>query len=191
MIAFIRGTVFSLSADGIIIDNHGVGYRINFNQQDQVSLGQEVTVYTYQSFGQDDQQLFGFLDQRQLGLFMRLISVKGLGPKTAIRMLANSRHEEVVAAIEKGDVAYLRRMPGIGAKTASQIILDLKGKLVDQPGTAKPNAALDEALVGLKNLGYKTYEISGIQKELAESGAKTPDEYLKSGLKLLLKRKGS
>lgn len=191
MIAFIRGTVYALSSDTVIIDNHGIGWRINFMQPEQIALGQEVTIFTYQSFGQDDQQLYGFLEPRQLDLFMQLITVKGLGPKTALKMLAGSRWEQVVTAVESGDVAFLKSMPGIGAKTAAQIILDLKGKLVEEQQPVTKNRDLEEALLGLKNLGYKTYELNAIQKELASSDAKNADEYLKTGLRLLLKRKGS
>ncbi len=190
MIAFIHGTVFALSQDSIVIDNHGIGWQINFMQQGSVNLGQEVTIYTYQSFGQDDQQLFGFLQKSTLELFQRLIMVKGLGPKTALKMLAGGNQDEVIKAIETGDVGYLKSMPGIGSKTASQIILDLKGKLVSGDQDQPVNQNMQEALAALKNLGYKTYEINDIQKELAATPAASADEYLKTALKLLLKRKG-
>ncbi len=191
MIAFIRGTVYSFGADYVIVDNNGIGYYINFMHPEVLSLGQSVTIFTYQHFREDATVLYGFVDQEEHDLFTKLISVKGLGPKTALTMLGAADYHAIIQAIEKGDVAFLKKMPSIGAKTAQQIILDLKGKLVEdeKQETAKTNEAVEEAVLGLKSLGYKSYEINTILGELSKMDLPSSDEYLKAGLKLLLGRK--
>lgn len=193
MIYFLRGTVHSFGMDYLILDCNGIGYHVNFCQQGQVSLGQTVTVYTYQQFREDAQLLFGFLEVKELDLFEKLVSVKGLGPKTAMTMLASANYDSLVSAIENGEVDFLTRIPSLGAKTSKQIILDLKGKLVEDVnnvGEGKLSKNLDEALTGLKNLGYKAYEINSVAGELKKMGSLSTDDYLKEGLRLLLQRKG-
>ncbi|HAO62082.1 MAG TPA: Holliday junction branch migration protein RuvA [Erysipelotrichaceae bacterium] len=190
MIAFISGRVHSFTQDWVIIENQGIGYRVFFAHPEALSLNQQVSLYTYHYIREDEQSLYGFLSMDEYDLFVKLISVKGLGCKTASNILAASTFERIIMAIEVSDVAYLKTMPGIGAKTASQIILDLKGKLVathtkEQTG----NPQLMDAMEALKSLGYKPGEISSIQKDLVQSTAKTSDEYVKVALGLLLKRK--
>lgn len=193
MIYFLRGTVHSFGIDYVIIDCNGVGYYVNFCEQGQISLGQTVTVYTYQQFREDAQLLYGFLDVKELDLFEKLISVKGLGPKTAMTMLASANFNDLINAIENGEIDFLTRIPSLGAKTSKQIILDLKGKLVEDANNnseGKISQALDEAIVGLKNLGYKAYEINAVVGELKKMEGLNTDQYLKEGLRLLLQRKG-
>ena len=126
-------------------------------------------------------------------LFQRLISVKGLGPRTAMNMLTAAGYEAIVGAVETGNVAALKKMPGIGAKSASQIVLDLKGKLVAAPA-APPKAAAEvypaeirDAMEGLKNLGYKQNEVNAAAKVMNESPGLTTAEYLRIGLRFLSK----
>ncbi|MBR5048449.1 MAG: Holliday junction branch migration protein RuvA [Erysipelotrichaceae bacterium] len=191
MFTFISGTVYSFGADYVILENNGIGYYINFMHPEALTLSQHITIFTYQHFREDGQVLYGFIDANELDLFKNLISVKGLGPKTAQLMLGSCRYEELVRAIEAGDVAFLKKMPSVGSKTAQQIILDLKGKLVeDENRKPEVNQQLEEAVSGLKALGYKTYEINSILKELRKMPDMSADEYLKAGLKLLLAQKG-
>ena len=190
MIAFISGRVHSFTQDWVIIENQGIGYRVFFAHPEALSLNQQVSLYTYHYIREDEQSLYGFQSMDEYDLFVKLISVKGLGCKTASGILAASTFERIIMAIEVSDVAYLKTMPGIGAKTASQIILDLKGKLVATHTTEQTgNPLLMDALEALKSLGYKPSEISSIQKDLVQSNAKTSDEYVKIALGLLLKRK--
>jgi len=192
MITFIRGTVYSFTAESVIIDNNGIGYFINYMHPETLSLGETKTIFTYQHFREDATVLYGFKDQQEQQLFNSLISVKGLGPKTALVMLGYASVEKVIEAIETGDVAFLKKMPSIGAKTAQQIILDLKGKLVetDNNDTVKDSVALKDAVSGLKSLGYKASEVNQVLPDLRKMNLSSSDEYLKEGLKLLLKRKG-
>lgn len=193
MIAFIKGTVASITGDAIVVEQNGIGWRIAFAHPESVHLQEAVTIYTYMHYTDAELALYGFPDADEKELFMRLISVKGLGPKTVMNMLGRSGSSSIVQAIEAGDVAVLKKLPGIGAKTASQIVLDLQGKLVPANHTvisaksAYP-PAIEEALEGLKNLGYRSGELSGCANYLATLPDKTSAEYLKLGLQYLMRR---
>lgn len=190
MIAFIKGIVASYGADWVAVDNHGIGYQISYPHTDRVTLNQEITVHTYMHISENDVSLFGFESTEEKDLFMRLISVKGLGPKTAMNMLAKAGYDEIIGAVETGNVAALKKMPGIGAKSASQIVLDLKGKLVAAPASS-PRVSeeyppeIRDAMEGLKNLGYKQNEVSSAAKVMNESPGLSTAEYLRIGLRFL------
>jgi len=191
MIAFIIGKVYAYGMDYVILDNNGIGYRVNFMHPEVLTLNKEIMIYTYQHVREDEISLFGFISMDEYELFISLIAVKGLGPRTALNILASINSNELVKIIENNDVDALKRLPGIGAKTASQIILDLKGKLVrnDNDGDKLPDS-LNDALSALKSLGYKTSEIQSLSKELIKQPNKTSEEYVKLGLQILLLRKG-
>ena len=193
MIAFIRGTVAAYGADWIVVDNHGVGWQIAYPHTDRVTLQQEISVHTYMHLTENDVSLYGFESMEEKELFQRLISVKGLGPRTAMNMLTAAGYEAIVGAVETGNVAALKKMPGIGAKSASQIVLDLKGKLVAAPEAPSKAAAevypaeIRDAMEGLKNLGYKQNEVNAAAKVMNESPGLTTAEYLRIGLRFLSK----
>jgi len=192
MIAFVKGTVYSFGLDHVIIETvSGIGYKVYYNHSQPLTLGQNILLFTYQQIREDAHVLFGFIRKEELELFEKLISVKGLGPKTALGILTAASYSQVVNAIEQGEVAFLKKMPGIGAKTASQIILDLKGKLVSTE-ESKPvvNSKIMDAMEALKALGYKNAEIQAISKQMQEQDLATAEAYVKLGLQLLLKRKG-
>lgn len=190
MIAFVKGNVAAYGVDWIIVDNQGIGWKMNYPHVDRITLNQDVMVFTYLHVTENDVSLFGFESQNELDLFLRLISVKGLGPKTAINMLASTPLDRLIMNIENGDVASLKAMPGIGAKTASQIVLDLKGKLVESsPKAEKYSSAIQDAMEALKNLGYKQGEITQAAKVMSEQPSLTTEEYLRIGLQFLMKRK--
>lgn len=192
MIAFIKGTVYSFGVDHVIIETpQGIGYKVFYNHSEPLTLGQPILLFTYQQIREDAHMLFGFQKKQELELFEKLITVKGLGPKTAIGILTAASYTQVVNAIEQGELAFLKKMPGIGAKTAQQIILDLKGKLVhDEDQVSMVNTDLQDALEALKALGYKSNEIQSISKTLQGMNCHSTDEYIKQGLQLMLKRKG-
>lgn len=191
MIAFIKGKIVKKNLDNIIIENNGIGYRINFVQFDKVNLNQESCIYTYQHVREDEISLYGFISEQDHDLFIKLISVKGLGPKTALNAFKISNANNIIKAIENNDLAYIKKLPGVGAKTASQIILDLKGKLVQetQEDAEELSSAMQDAIEGLKALGYKANEIQGVIKQLKTQQDLSSDEYLKLGLQMMLKRK--
>ncbi len=190
MIGFIKGKVHSYGLDYVLIENNGIGYHVFFAHPDSIVLNQDVMIYTYQHVKEDEISLFGFISNEEKNLFMNLISVKGVGPKTALNILAATKVEHLISAIENSDLSILKKLPGIGAKTASQIILDLKGKLIqDVAKEGKKNINYEDAISGLKSLGYKASELQFISKELSSKENLSTDELIKEGLKLLLKRK--
>lgn len=194
MIAFIKGKVFSYNAESVILENNGIGYRIFMPDASTLVLNQEVLIYTYQQFREDATILYGFQKQDEHDLFVRLISVKGIGPKIAISAMSAASTNTIIAAIENGDAAALKRLPGIGAKAASQIILDLKGKLVENESNKTEKAInpnLQDAIDALKSLGYKNSEIHSIMKDLNKEKDKSVDEYIRLALSLMLKKKGA
>ncbi len=192
MIAFVRGIVFLTRKDSVVVDHQGIGYEIIVPNPKTYTYGSEVMFYTYQHVREDAIQLFGFASLNEYDLFIRLIDVKGLGPKTAINILSVASVNALVQAIENNDVAYLKSMPGIGAKTAQQIVLDLKGKLVlhEQQQSSEPMSdVLHDASDALLALGYKNTEINKVMKEIVKMDIKSSDEAIRIALGLLLNRK--
>lgn len=190
MIVFIRGKVVEFGSDYVVLDNNGIGYFINFAHPESLTLGQEITIHIFQHFREDATVLYGFLTREELSLFNKLTSVKGMGPKTCIGVLGACKVDNLIDAIENGDVAFLKSLPSIGDKSARQIILDLKGKLVVSQSESEKNELLEDALTGLKSLGFKSNEINSILKELSSHKFSTVDEYLSEGFRLLQKKKG-
>ncbi len=187
MIAYILGTVTMISVDSIVVETHGIGYELYFANIDSVKIGQEVQIFTYQHIREDENTLYGFLSKSDKELFLKLHSVKGVGPKTVLGMLRNAKSEQIINAIELQDVAFIKSMPGIGTKTASQVILDLKGKLVNaDSGNINKNNEIIDAIEALKALGYKQSECIQVSKYLATIPNKSTDEYVKLALQYLL-----
>ena len=186
MIGFVRGKVFKFGLDYCLIDVNGVGYRINFYHPEKLKLNEEIIIYTYQNVREDEISLFGFLSLEEYDLFVKLISVKGLGPKIASGILASNTVERIIEAIETGDIDFMKRMPGVGNKTASQIILDLKGKLVEAGNNDIEGEKLKDISTALKQLGYKTSEINPILKKLQNEDL-NEDELMRKALSMLVK----
>lgn len=191
MIAFVRGTLRLIKTDRVVIDVAGVGYEVFVSNPYQYTLDQELFLYTYQHVREDSILLYGFDKEEDHEVFLRLINVKGIGPKTALTMLGVCSGAEMIEAIENDDVKRLKALPGIGAKTASQIVLDLKGKFVipDSKATAKKDDVWDQCQEALLSLGYKTSQLSTIKKELSGHNLDL-DTMLRRALVLLAQRNG-
>lgn len=183
MIGFLRGLVHKYTNDYVLLDVHGVGYRINFQHPEILKEGEEITIYTYQNVSENDMSLFGFKDLQEYDLFTKLISVKGLGPKMASNMLGAVNYKTIIEAIEKEDLSFIKSLPGIGNKTASQIILDLRGKLTNDDDV---DDRFKDVIDALKQLGYKTNEIKPVLKQIAKENL-SEKEYIKKALGLLKK----
>lgn len=190
MIAFVRGNVFATTNDAVVLDNHGIGYQIYTPDPKQYSLNSELVLYTYQYVREDAILLYGFKDMETFQLFLRLIDVKGLGCKSALNMLAFKEVNKIIQAIETGDLGYLKSCPGVGAKTAQQIVLDLKGKLVAPKEETKVemNQDLLDAHDALIALGYRPSEIKSVLKDIAKQDYKNTDGAIRLALSYLLKR---
>lgn len=181
-----------MTNDAIIIDHQGIGYRIGFMQQQAVQLNQEATIHTYLHVREDELSLYGFVNAVDLAIFQQLLNVKGLGPKTCLNIVGSAGSDRLLRAVEDADVTFLKSLPGVGAKTASQMVLDLKGKLVrtdDQPSEPH-NKAVDDALRALKDLGFKPSELTWVGKELDKLALDNVNELVRQGLKLIQIRKG-
>lgn len=189
MIAFIQGKVHSLSVDTIIIDVHGVGYEINFTKSEALKLNSEVLIHTALIVREDSQTLYGFLSLDEKKMFEQLINVKGIGPKTGMAILRATTIDLLNQAILSEDIAYLKTLPQIGAKSASQIILDLKGKLVKAQSSEVENVNITDTIEALKQLGYKASELSGLPKYLVSLGEVDDQTLLKASLNWLLSKK--
>ena len=172
MIYSLRGKVLLIDGDTVVVDVHDVGYQVLVSHTDQYEIGQEVFLYTYNVVREDEQYLVGFssLDEKQV--FLSLIKVKGLGPRTVIGALSATTPNDVKNAIASNNVVYLKKLPGIGAKAASQIILDLKGELT---GTKGDPTVYDEVYEALKELGFKGAAIERVLATINEPGASNED----------------
>ena len=191
MIAFVNGIVKIIRNDRVVLDVHGVGYEVYLANALSQKMNEELFLYTYQHVRENAILLFGFIKEEDYEVFMRLINVKGIGPKTAQTMLSVCSGKEMIEAIENDDIKRLKSLPGIGAKTAGQIVLDLKGKFVSLETSDSPvsNPVWTQVQDALLSLGYKTNQLTKIKKEF-ENTELGEDEMLRQALILLAKRNG-
>lgn len=199
MYEYLTGLVTMVEPRYIVIDVNGIGYRLLVANPYRYHVDHKkvVKVFVYQAVRDDDISLFGFNDQDEKNLFLQLINVSGIGPKSALAILANPDHEGLINAIANDDVKYLTKFPGIGKKTASQICLDLKDKIsnltANETDLLKPlsvtetsvNRDLNDALEALTALGYKEREVKRIKKELEKEEPVSTEEYLRHALRFL------
>ena len=181
MIYFLRGKVAIIEQESIVIDVRDVGYQMLVSHIEQFHVGDEVLVYTYNVVREDENYLIGFLDKEEKDVFLSLIKVKGLGPKTVINALSATTPNDVINAIASNNVAFLKKLPGLGAKAAGQIILDLKGELTGSKGNPKQ---YEEVYDALKTLGFKGAAIDRVLATINEPGA-THEDILRIALKRL------
>lgn len=181
MIGFLRGKVESITQESVVLDVNGVGYEILVANPEKFSLYQDTLVYTYLKLAENDISLYGFLFKEEKELFLKLISVKGIGPKSAISMLSRADYSNIIEAIEVGNLNYLKKLPGIGPKAAQQIILDLKGHLkVDKVEVKKENPLFKEAKEALKQFGFKVNEIDLALSKIQEDDLEINDIIFKA-----------
>lgn len=185
MIAFVSGKVVNVKEDYVVIENQGLGYQVFCPTTSSFQHGAELLLHTYYYVREDAILLFGFPTIEQHDFFVKLITVKGVGPKTGLNIMSRVPFEEIVNAIEEENVAFLKTLPGVGPKMASQIVLDLKGKLVKTSTKAIDNSHLEDVFVALGDLGFKRSECNQIKDELIASGLKDFNDLLRLGLKLL------
>ena len=187
MYDYIKGIITELKNNAIILENNGIGYLVYVSNPYSFEIGTEHKVYVYQQVQEDDLLLYGFKTREEKELFLKLISVKGLGCKMALPILAVGSPTGIMDAIERENVLYLKKFPKIGDKLAKQIILDLKGKLefigvgISEDEITQENE-LREVLIGL---GYKEKEIKPVLARVDTS--LTIEDQVKDALKLLLK----
>jgi len=184
MIYFLRGKITYITQESIVIDVRDVGYELLVSHPGAFNKGEDVLVYTYNVVREDENYLVGFIDNEEREVFMSLIKVKGLGPRTVINALSATTPRDIKNAIASNNVAYLKKLPGIGPKAASQIILDLKGQLTGNKGNPKQ---YEEVYDALKSLGFKGAEIDRVLSTINEPNLST-EEVLRIALTRLKKK---
>lgn len=159
MYFFFQGTITHIFKDNIVIEVNNIGYQVYVPHPSEYHLNEITKIYLYNVIREDEQYLTGFSSLEEKNAFLSLISVKGIGPKTALNALSKTSPNELFNAIASNNVSYLKKLPGIGSKAASQIILDLKGQLTTSEANVNQYSEVKEAL---KSLGFKTKEIDPI-----------------------------
>ena len=183
MFNYIKGMIGSYGPNYISLENNGIGYLIYVANPYVYQENKEYTVYIYSHVREEEFTLYGFRSEQERDLFLRLLNVKGVGPKLALPMLAGSI-DAIYDAIERENLLYLTKFPKVGDKVARQIILDLKGKLVRNDDLFT-NDGLDELMAVLDSLGYKKTDV---KKILPQVDASLPiEQQIKDALKLLMR----
>ena len=173
MIYFLKGKVACIDGDNVVIDVNNVGYQVLVSHIDDYQIGDEILLYTYNVVREDEQYLVGFSSLEEKSVFLSLIKVKGLGPKSAIGALSSTTPNDVINAIASNNVAFLKKLPGIGAKAAAQIILDLKGELTG--GSKGDPTVYEEVYEALKSMGFKGAAIDRVLATINEPNASEED----------------
>lgn len=183
MYSYIKGVITIIEPSYVVVENSGIGYMVYVSNPYAYKVNEEVLIYLYQQIREEENTLYGFKKKEDKDLFLKLISVKGLGCKMALPMLSGDNKDSIYEAIESGNVSYLKKFPKIGDKVARQIILDLKGKLAsDEKESKQDYTELSETL---KSLGYKPADIKRILPGIDVN--KSLELQVKDALKLLLK----
>lgn len=183
MFSFIIGTVRETEKNYITLENNGIGYQIFVANPFSFPIDEEKKVFIYTYIKEDEFSLYGFNTLEEKELFLKLISVKGVGPKLALPMFSLGSVAGILDAIDRENILYLTKFPKVGEKVARQIILDLKGKLVKNESTS--TVGLEEVVEALESLGYKSVDIKKVLPKVDPS-LKVEDQ-IKEALKLLLK----
>ena len=183
MFNYIKGIVKDVEGSYIVLENNNIGYEIYVANPFSFQLEEEYKVYLYNKVSEEENSLYGFKTKEEKDLFLRLISVKGVGPKMAIPMLATGSVNGIIDAIDRENILYLKKFPKIGDKVARQIILDLKGKLAKNE--VNKTSEFEELIEVLESLGYKNADIKRVLPQI--DNTISVEEQVKSALKLMLK----
>jgi holliday junction DNA helicase RuvA len=199
MIAFLRGRVLEKQPNRIIIDVQGVGYELHVPLSTYYDVGDEgsdLAVRVYTHVREDALQLYGFLTDLERQLFERLISISGIGPRLAIAVLSGVDSRDLVTAVQRGDVARLTAVPGIGKKTAERMVLELRDRLSQlsvavtaaAPVAAGPDRLRSDLISALQNLGYHRPQAEkAVESSLSSTPAATFEDALKQVLRELMR----
>ncbi len=196
MISYIKGNLENKNIDSVVLDVGGIGYKIYMSSNSIKKIGEvgnAVKVHTYMRVREDDISLYGFCTNEELRMFEQLIGVSGVGAKSALTILANISPSSFALAIISGDVNSLKSLPGIGAKSAQRMILELKDKLKTQDAieteyvpikNVVKNDKARDAIEALQVLGYARKDIEQIISKI-DTNELTVEEIIKQGLKFL------
>lgn len=185
MIGYLKGILHSRHDPFILIVVNGVGYKVHAAQDvlNTFHINDSVEVYIHTHVREDALELYGFLDEGSLGLFEQLISVSGIGPKTAIGVFGLGKKDEIMHAIRKADVEFFIGVPRLGKKNAQKLIIELKNKLgaVEELDLGEGES---DIITALTQFGFSTEEARKAVRQIGDAG-KTPEEKIKLALKHL------
>lgn len=194
MFSYIKGEVKIKANNFIAVDVNNIGFKIFMTEKEiqQIEIGNIVKVYTYMRVKEDDISLFGFLSNDELTMFELLISVGGIGAKSATQILSNIEPTDFALSVITEDVSKLKKLPGIGAKTAQRIILELKDKIKTNEAITNEESEtraissqnVQDAIDALQVLGYNRKSIQKAFEKIV-SNDKSVEELIKEGLKEL------
>lgn len=199
MYSYIKGILVEITENNIVVENHGIGYEIFVPGQvlDYLpSIGEEVKIYTYHYVREDAILLYGFLTKEDVGIFKMLIGVSGIGPKGALAILSVLSTDDLRFAILSDDAKAIAKAPGVGAKTAQRVIIELKDKisledafeqkLANQAQITEKNPAIgvkNEAILALTSLGYSQNEALKVLQGIEITEDSQVEDVLKEALK--------
>ena len=202
MIAYLSGKLLEKHANSVIVDVGGVGYEVTLPLSTFYEIGEpgshiELRIYTH--VREDAIQLFGFKTTRERDLYLKLISVQGIGAKSGVTMLSGMSADEIVAAIRSNDLGRLTAIPGVGRKTAERLVIELRDKVGDLAAAAGAAASIsadelpadvvfEDALSALVNLGYQRAAAERALKKVVQEGTDmSVQKLLRRGLQVLAK----
>lgn len=200
MIAYIKGEISDITEDNLVLESNGIGYNIKISAATAAilpALGEIMKIYTYTNVREDAFLLYGFLTKDDLGIFKKLITVSGIGPKVGLSVLSALSADELRFAIAAGDAKTICKAPGVGKKTAERVILELKDKISIEDAfiNASGNSGMEsledgtyasaknEAVEALTALGYSSSEALRAVKQVAVEEGMNTEEILKQALK--------
>ena len=194
MIGFVEGIIEYIDVDKIVVNNNGVGYNVFMpaSQIDTLNVDETVRVFTYLNVREDAMQLFGFLTRDDLEVFKLLITVNGIGPKGGIAVLSTITTDDLRVAVISEDAKAISKAPGIGAKTAQKVIIELKDKLnledvlepkLDANFQVNDNNSMSEAVMALVALGYSQADAYRAVKSLDNIEELDVENVIKMALK--------
>jgi Holliday junction DNA helicase RuvA len=199
MIGRLRGRIADKQPNRLIVDVQGVGYEVHVPLSTFYDVGDEgadIALRVYTHIREDALQLYGFLTELERQLFERLIGISGIGPKLAIAVLSGMDPRDLLVSVQRGDIARLRSIPGVGKKTSERIVLELKDRLGQLPGSTPPESApvngadrvRSDLISALQNLGYHRPQAEkAIDATLQTMSDPTFEHALKAALRELMR----
>ncbi len=184
MYSYMKGFIKDINGNYVVLDVNNIGFLIYVANPYSFEIGKEYQIYLYNHIREEENSLYGFKTIDEKEMFLKLISVKGLGPKMALPILATGSISGIIDAIDRENILYLKKFPKIGEKVARQIILDLKGKLVKNDNQEEIKT-YEELIIVLESLGYKNQDIKRVLPNIDTN--LTIEQQVKEALKLLLK----
>lgn len=198
MIAYLRGKVMAVTEETVVLDVNGVGYEVycSGGAFKKIGNGDTAELYTYLQVKEDGMTLFGFASPKEKELFLKVLSVQGVGPKLGIAILTGLSADEFTLAVQTADVKRLSAVKGLGKKTAEKIVLELHGKIsaaevmsasgVDPTKATEPQTKLsaveEDAVAALMGLGFTKAESAQAVKKAREAGASSVEEIIMKAL---------